>query len=141
RIELGEIEAALNEYPSVDQAIVLAREDEPGEKRLAAYLVAKEEVNERDLKQYLREKLPDYMAPAAFVRLDKMPLTANGKIDRKSLPKPELIAVIPQHVVPSTAVEEIICGIWAEVLRVEKVGVTDNFFELGGHSLLATQVV
>jgi len=141
RIELGEIETVLQMHPAVEQVVVLAREDEPGEKRLAAYLVAKEEVNARDLKQYLREKLPDYMVPAAFVRLDEMPLTANGKIDRKALPKPELIAVVPQHVVPSTAVEEIICGIWAEVLRVEKVGATDNFFELGGHSLLATQVV
>jgi hypothetical protein len=140
RIELGEIETVLQAHPAVEQAIVLAREDEPGEKRLAAYLVTKEQVNEKDLKKYLLQKLPDYMVPAAFIHMDEMPLTAHGKIDRKSLPKPELIEAVPKYIAPSTAVEEILCGIWAEVLKVEKVGVTDNFFDLGGHSLLATRV-
>ncbi len=141
RIELGEIEAVLNEHPAVEQVVVLAREDDPGEKRLAAYLVTNEQVDERELRKYLLRKLPDYMSPAAFIRLDEMPLTANGKIDRKSLPRPEHAGAASESVVPTTAVEEILCGIWAEVLKVEKVGVKDNFFELGGHSLLATQVV
>jgi amino acid adenylation domain-containing protein/non-ribosomal peptide synthase protein (TIGR01720 family) len=141
RIELGEVETVLLAHPAVQQAVVIVGEDEPGEKRLAAYLVAKEEVGEKDLKKHLREKLPDYMVPSVFIHLDGMPLTANGKIDRKALPKPERIGAFAKYVAPSAAVEEIICGIWGEVLGVEKVGVTDNFFDLGGHSLLATRVV
>ena len=141
RIELGEIETVLQLHPAVVEAVVLAREDDAGEKRLAAYVVAKGEVNERDLRNYLREKLPDYMAPAAIMFLDQMPLTSSGKIDRKSLPRPDRAGSSSEAVVPNTAAEEIICGIWADVLRVEKVGVADNFFDLGGHSLLATQVV
>src|SRR5262245_29406599 len=141
RIELGEIEAAINEHPSVEQVIVLAREDEPGEKRLVGYVVARQQVSVRELREYLLERLPDYMAPGAIVQLEAMPLTPNGKIDRRALPKPELNGEGRLYVGPRTAVEEIVCGIWAEVLRVEQVGVYDNFFELGGHPLMATQVV
>ena len=90
RIELGEIEAAINEHPSVEQVIVLAREDEPGEKRLVGYVVGPQQVSARELQEYLRERLPDYMAPGAIVQLEAMPLTPNGKVDRRALPKPEL---------------------------------------------------
>ncbi len=141
RIELGEIEAVLNEHPAVAQVVVLAREDEPGEKRLVGYVVGDREVSSKELREYLQERLPDYMVPGAILQLEAMPLTANGKIDRRALPKPEMSGAGREYVGPRTAVEEIVSGIWAEVLRVERVGITDNFFELGGHSLLATQVV
>ncbi len=141
RIELGEIEAVLNEHPSVEQVIVVAREDEEGERRLVGYVVGRQQISSQELREYLRERLPDYMVPGAILRLEAMPLTANGKIDRGALPKPEMSGAGREYVGARTAVEEIVSGIWAEVLRVERVGITDNFFELGGHSLLATQVV
>jgi amino acid adenylation domain-containing protein len=141
RIELGEIEAVISEHPLVEQVIVLAREDEPGEKRLVGYVVGRRQISSQELKEYLLARLPDYMAPGAIVQLEAMPLTANGKLDRRALPKPELNGAGRLSVGPRTAVEEIVCGIWAEVLRVEHVGIHENFFELGGHSLLATQVV
>ncbi|PYP82589.1 MAG: non-ribosomal peptide synthetase, partial [Blastocatellia bacterium AA13] len=141
RIELGEIEAVLSQHASVEQVVVLAREDDFGERRLVAYLVLKDDVGEADLKAHLRQKLPDYMVPAAFIYLDEIPLMSNGKIDRRSLPKPDFAGAVASYAAPRTVVEEIVCGIWEEVLRLEKIGVTDNFFDLGGHSLLATQVV
>src|SRR5262245_45256226 len=141
RIELGEIEAAIKEHPSVEQAIVLAREDEPGENRLVGYVIARQQVSVRELREHLQESLPDYMLPGAIVQLEAMPLTPNGKIDRRALPKPELNGTGRFYVGPRNAVEEIVCVIWAEALRVEQVGIYDNFFELGGHSLMATQVV
>ena len=141
RIELGEIEAVLSEHAAVEQAVVVAREEEPGEKRLVGYVVGRQEINSKELREYLKERLPDYMVPGAIVQLEEMPLTANGKIDRRALPKPEMSEVSGRYAGPRTAVEEIVCGIWEEVLGVEKVGMADNFFELGGHSLLATQVV
>jgi acyl carrier protein len=140
RIELGEIEAALQEYPSIDQAVVIARQEEKGEKRLVAYLVAGEELNRSDLKEYLKKRLPDYMAPELIVQLEELPLTANGKIDRKALPRPEA-GIKVQYAGPQTEMESILCGIWAEVLRVERVGVLDNFFDLGGNSLSAFRVI
>jgi amino acid adenylation domain-containing protein len=140
RIELGEIEAALHEHPSIDQAVVVARGEEEGGKRLVAYLVAEEQLSRNDLKEYLKERLPDYMVPALMVQLEELPLTANGKIDRQALPKPEA-GVEVQYAGPHTEVEEILCGIWAEVLRVEKVGIHDNFFDLGGNSLSAFRVI
>jgi amino acid adenylation domain-containing protein len=139
RIELGEIEAALRRHESVTGCAVVAREDAPGDRRLVAYIVGEAEAEE--LRAHLRRSLPDYMVPASFVMLDALPLTPNGKLDRKALPAPELGSADDGYVAPRTPVEEVLAGIWAEVLRLERVGVEENFFELGGHSLLATRVV
>ncbi len=151
RIELGEIEAVLGQHPAVREAIVLAREgsskDSTGspttDKRLVAYVVAPSNTSTNELRSFLKQKLPDYMIPSAFVFLDALPLTPNGKLDRKALPapdqsRPELEETLTA---PRNPVEEIVASIWAEVLKLEKVGIQDNFFDLGGHSLLATQVV
>jgi amino acid adenylation domain-containing protein len=139
RIELGEIEAALTALPGVREAVVVAREDVPGDKRLVAYVVGEALVAE--LRERLRERLPDYMVPAAFVPLDALPLTPNGKVDRKALPAPEWRSADTGHLAPRTPVEEVLAGIWAQLLGRERVGAHDHFFELGGHSLLATQVM
>jgi acyl-CoA synthetase (AMP-forming)/AMP-acid ligase II/acyl carrier protein len=141
RIELGEIEAVLRQLTQVSDAIVVVREDTPGDKRLVAYVVAQgeAEVLVDRLRGELRASLPDYMVPTALVTLEALPLTPNGKVDRNALPAPEYSAAT--YVAPRTPTEEILAGIWAEVLKLERVGVHENFFELGGHSLLATQVV
>jgi hypothetical protein len=145
RIELGEIEALLSDHPAVQNAVVLCREDTPGEKQLVAYVVSASEItlNPVTLRQYLQTQLPDYMLPAAFVRLDDLPLTPNGKVDRQSLPVPETVARIQStsYVAPLTLLEELLVQVWQEVIKLERIGIHDNFFELGGHSLLATQVV
>jgi acyl-coenzyme A synthetase/AMP-(fatty) acid ligase/acyl carrier protein len=144
RIELGEIEAGLREHASVRQAAVLARDDgRGGEKRLVAYVVVErsQAVTGEQLRQHLRERLPEYMLPAATVLLDKLPLTANGKLDRQALPEPEQAATKRAYVAPRTATEEVIAAIWGEVLGRDRISVEDNFFDLGGHSLLATQVI
>ncbi|MGC2062020.1 MAG: amino acid adenylation domain-containing protein, partial [Thermodesulfovibrionales bacterium] len=145
RIEPGEVEAILMELPSVKEAVVIAREYNPGEKQLVAFVVSRPEQqlivsNIRDL---LKEKLPDYMIPSFFVFLDVLPLMPNGKVDRKALPTPDGIHAESEKkfVVPRTPTEEIIAGIWGEILRNDRIGIHDNFFELGGHSLLATQVI
>ncbi|HEX2077170.1 MAG TPA: amino acid adenylation domain-containing protein, partial [Longimicrobium sp.] len=138
RIELGEIEAALRGHGSVADCVVMARAD-AGEQRLVAYVVGGVEAAE--LRAHLRRSLPEYMVPSAFVFLDALPLTPNGKVDRKALPAPELAPAEDRYVAPRTPVEEVLAGIWAEVLRLERVGANDSFFELGGHSLLATRVV
>ena len=147
RIELGEIEENLSKHPSVKQATITAREDVPGDKRLVAYLVlhsppVSESNFMRELRQFLQQQLPDYMIPSHFVVLESLPLNPNGKVNRRALPKPEINpAELSTFVAPRTAIEEILAGIWAEILRVERVGIDDNFFELGGHSLLATQII
>jgi acyl carrier protein len=145
RIELGEVEAAVMSHPSVRECVAVVRE-EGGDKRLAAYFVAGEggptpEVAE--LRSHLKSLLPEYMVPSAFVALEELPLSPNGKVDRKRLPAPEAASASSrrEHVAPRTAAEADIAAIWAEVLRVERVGAADNFFDLGGHSLLATRVV
>jgi amino acid adenylation domain-containing protein len=146
RIELGEIEYVLGAHEAVSECVIVVREDAPGDKRLVAYIVSDvvaEAVDSGRLRAYLKERLPEYMVPAAFVILAELPLTPNGKIDRKGLPIPEQnrSAAGPSYVAARTPVEEVLCGMWEQVLRVERVGVYDNFFELGGHSLLATQII
>ncbi|MEW5931824.1 MAG: condensation domain-containing protein, partial [Gemmatimonadota bacterium] len=126
-------------HPGVREARVVVREDAPGEKRLVAYLVG--EAGAEEVRAYLRASLPEYMVPAAFVELEALPLTPNGKLDVRALPAPEYGAGEAGYVAPRTPTEEVLAGIWAEVLHLERVGVEEGFFELGGHSLLATQVV
>jgi amino acid adenylation domain-containing protein/non-ribosomal peptide synthase protein (TIGR01720 family) len=144
RIEPGEVEAALSAHPGVREARVVVREDEPGEKRLVAYVVGGADAGGVDaggLRAHLRRSLPEHMVPGAFVALERLPLTPNGKLDEKALPAPEDAAREEGQAQPRTPVEEVLAGIWAEVLRLERVGVEDSFFELGGHSLLATRIV
>ena len=145
RVELGEIEAQLVEHPQVSRAVVIVREDTLWDKRLVAYYTVAEgrqDAGGEQLRLYLISRLPEYMVPGAYVCLEALPLTANGKIDRKALPAPERVAGSGEgYEEPKTAVEEILAGIWGEVLRVERVGRQDNFFALGGHSLLATQII
>ncbi|MBD1812960.1 non-ribosomal peptide synthetase [Microcoleus vaginatus DQ-U2] len=145
RIELGEIEAVLGQHPDIAQAVVVAREDEMAQKRLVAYLVSeqKQAPTHKEIRNFLTSKLPEYMVPSAFVILKSLPLTSNGKIDRRALPAPDEMRpeLTGNFVAPRTNIEEVLATIWAEVLKLEKVGIYDNFFELGGHSLLATQVI
>jgi amino acid adenylation domain-containing protein len=145
RIELGEIEAVLAQHPTVADAVVLVREDQPDEPRLVAYMVAAagQEVVPSDLRAFLRGHLPTHMIPAAFVVLEAFPLTPSNKVDRKALPAPDHteLSATTTYVPPRTPVEELIVGIWEEILQVQHVGIYDNFFDLGGHSLLATRVV
>ncbi|HEX8118473.1 MAG TPA: amino acid adenylation domain-containing protein, partial [Pyrinomonadaceae bacterium] len=145
RVELGEIEAALRQHPAVADCVVAAREDEPGDKRLVAYVVAAAEgaPAASELRQHLREALPEYMVPAAYVTLDELPLSPNGKFDRRALPAPQQAGAEPgrDYVAPRTPVEEVVAAIYAELLNLERTGADDNFFELGGHSLLATQLI
>ena len=166
RIELGEIEGVLSQYPHVQASCVIAREDTPGDtctesnptvkqamhsvsqrsrsQRLVAYVVTHQDCTPTisELRQYLKAKLPEYMVPNAFVILKSLPLTPSGKVDRRALPAPDLYSSNSEkYVAPRTPIEELLAQIWAQVLKVEQVGVYDNFFELGGHSLLATQLV
>ncbi|MGY2419395.1 amino acid adenylation domain-containing protein, partial [Pseudomonas tolaasii] len=142
RIELGEIEARLGEHPQVKDVVVLARQDEPGHKRLVAYFTERENVSIETLRDYLHDQLPDYMVPAAYVRLDSLPLTNNGKVDRKALPVPDQDALLSRgYEAPQGEIETLLAQIWADVLKVEQVGRHDNFFELGGHSLLAVSLI
>ncbi|MEH2067465.1 MAG: amino acid adenylation domain-containing protein [Nostoc sp.] len=143
RIELGEVEVVMHQHPAVQQAVVVVREDVPGNKRLVAYLTVKSETvfSTQELQEFLKQKLPDYMVPSSFVVLKALPLTPNGKINRHALPAPDVVQ--SQHrdyVAPRTSVEEAIASIWTEVLG-RKVGIHDNFFELGGDSILSIQVV
>jgi len=154
RIETGEIEATLTQHPSVKEIVVLATKDNLGNQHLVAYLVletetpasSNPEVSEAEtiqkLKQYLKERLPEYMIPSGFVLLSQLPLTPNGKVDRKALPIADVASIVStEYVAPETETQKALAQIWAEVLGREKVGINDNFFDLGGHSLMATQVV
>jgi amino acid adenylation domain-containing protein len=144
RIELGEIEAALSEHVTVGQAVVVSREEIPGDVRLVAYLVPRADASPSvaDLRVFLKDRLPEYMIPSAFVILPSLPLNPSGKVDRKALPAPERMrsSLATQYEAPRTEVEAMIADLWKDVLRLEKVGVHDNFFDLGGHSLLLVQV-
>jgi amino acid adenylation domain-containing protein len=143
RVELGEIEAALRAHPGVRDAAVMAR-DEPGGRRLVAYTAAAVEPGPtgEDLRRHLQERLPGYMVPSAYVGLERLPMTVNGKVDRRALPEPEGARDLSaEYVGPRTEVEGVVAGIWAEVLGVERVGVHDDFFELGGDSISSMRVI
>jgi surfactin family lipopeptide synthetase C len=142
RIEPGEIEQVFKQHPSVTDVVVTVREDTPGEKRLVAYITARAGLDASDLRNFGKEKLPQYMLPSAFVVLDSLPLTPNGKVDRKALPAPEKsdAGTDASYLPPQTELERTITLIWQTVLQIEHVGLNDNFFDLGGHSLLMIQV-
>jgi amino acid adenylation domain-containing protein len=146
RIEPGEIESVLADLPGVREAVVVVREDAPGDRRLVAYVVAEEGAvadagdAQAELRSRLRSRLPEYMVPAAFVLLDSLPLSPSGKVDRRALPAPEWGGGARERGAPLTATERAVAAIWEEVLSVPRVGVGDNFFDLGGHSLLLVQV-
>jgi natural product biosynthesis luciferase-like monooxygenase protein len=144
RIELEEIEAALNQHPAVKEAVILAREDQQGDRRLVAHVVMRKEVQAsvKELRQHLRQKLPDYMVPSNFMTVDALPLTPNGKIDRKALLSFEVARSLPsaEWVAPHSQLERIIAEVWKQALSLEKVGIHDNIFDLGGHSLLMAQI-
>jgi aryl carrier-like protein len=147
RIELGEIEATLSRHPAVREAVVIAREDVPGEQNLVAYVVAQDPPAElpEKLRALLRKAMPEYMVPSHFVTLKAMPLTPNGKVDRKALPRPlnggHLVPVSGEYVAPRNELEIRLASTWQQLLDVPRVGVTDNFFDLGGHSLLAAKLM
>ncbi len=144
RIETGEVEAALAEHPSVRQAVVVARTEKSSDARLVAYVVpadGQKEADANQLRAFLRQSLPDYMIPSAFVSLECLPMTPNGKVDRKGLPMIDRLAQRAEYVAPRTPDEETIATICAEVLGLEQVGIHDNFFDLGGNSLIATRLI
>ncbi|HEY3581611.1 MAG TPA: AMP-binding protein, partial [Pyrinomonadaceae bacterium] len=144
RIEVGEIETALSVHPAVRECVVMAREDVPGDKQLTAYIVAQpgQSPNVTDLRNCLKQKLPEYMIPAAFVLLAEFPLTQNGKLDRRALPAPDNVRpeLAAAYVAPQTQVEQSLARIWSEVLHLDRVGVHDSFFALGGDSIRSIEV-
>ncbi|HEU0079823.1 MAG TPA: non-ribosomal peptide synthetase, partial [Longimicrobiaceae bacterium] len=145
RIELGEIEAVLARHPAVRDVVAVVREDSafgvPGDRRIVAYATVDGDETAAGLREHAARHLPEYMVPSVVMVLERLPLTSNGKVDRRALPRPEVVAGEGEHVAPRTATERALADIWAEVLRVERVGVHDGFFALGGHSLIATRVI
>jgi len=144
RIELGEIESVLSQHPAIRETVVLAREDEQGNKRLVAYIVGSQEsILISELRDFLKEKLPEYMVPSVFLQLKALPLTPNGKVDRQALPAPDTVRpeLEGRFVAPRTPIEETIAKIWTQVLGRDRVSIYDNFFELGGDSILSIQIV
>lgn len=145
RIELGEIEAVLDSHPGLRASVAIVREDKPGDQRLVAYVVAvgEEPPEVEDLRRLLRSKLPPFMVPSAFVMLDSLPITANGKLDREALPAPDGARpdLARDYAAPQTPVQDTLASVWREVLGVDRVGIDDDFFELGGHSLLAVKML
>ena len=144
RIECGEVETALNSHTAVRESVVMAREDNAGDKRLVAYVVPVQEqaLTIGDLRDFLKQKLPEYMVPAAFVTLESLPRTPNGKVDRRAFPADDLSKLESgrAYVPAQNELEKTIIKIWQQVLNVDRVGTQDNFFDLGGHSLLMMQV-
>ncbi|QUY44989.1 non-ribosomal peptide synthetase [Acaryochloris marina] len=148
RIEIGEIEANLRQFPTVKEAVVLVREDTPGERILVGYFVGQDAQTQgiatwvTDIRQFLKSRVPDFMVPNHFMPLETFPLTSSGKIDRKALPKPDTSQMLAaNYVAPRNSLEEQIMQVWAEIFKQEKIGIYDNFFDLGGYSLLAVQIV
>ncbi|MEO5574034.1 MAG: amino acid adenylation domain-containing protein, partial [Gammaproteobacteria bacterium] len=144
RIELGEIEAVLGQYSAIKEAVVVAREDTPEDKRLVAYVIPRDaRPSLAELRAFLKDKLADYMLPSAFVMLNEMPLTPSGKVDRKALPAPDQTGqdLAETYVAPRTPDEQRLAEIWSEILQIKKISIQDNFFELGGHSLLAVRLL
>ena len=145
RIELGEIESALTQYPTIDNNVVIVREDTPGDKKLVAYIIKKDNqvTDIADLRIFLKTKIPDYMVPSAFVFIEQFPLTPNGKIDRKVLPPPEVAAPSQSKVYlkPATETEKKLAVIWSEVLKIKQIGIDEDFFEIGGHSMIAVTLM
>jgi amino acid adenylation domain-containing protein len=145
RIELGEIESVLWQHPEIRECVVIDREDVPAQKRLVAYLVTEssQQLSLPQLRSFLKQRLPDYTIPSAFVQLKTLPLTSNGKVDRRALPAPDPTRLEPEEtfVAPRSPFEEAIAETWCQVLNIDRVGIHDNFFDLGGHSLVATQLV
>jgi thioesterase domain-containing protein/acyl carrier protein len=145
RIELGEIESALGQYDPIRDNVVIVREDSPSDKKLVAYLIRKEnlEIDLAELRQFLKTKIPDYMVPAAYVFIDRFPLTPNGKIDRKALPSPietsqkQTKGFVP----PNTDMEHKLASIWSDVLKIQTIGIDEDFFEIGGHSMIAVTLM
>ncbi|TMN74837.1 non-ribosomal peptide synthetase, partial [Pseudoalteromonas maricaloris] len=146
RIELGEIEHALATHSDIQEALVLARDNGENNSQLVAYLVVGDSEREtgaliEDVKGHIRQALPEYMVPSAYMILEALPLTANGKVNVKALPEPDIGLSRAEYVAPKSDTERALCSIWQQVLEVERVGIMDNFFQLGGHSLLATKLV
>ena len=141
RVELGEIESVLSRHPAVRRCVVVVNEDQQGNKQLVAYIVNTDDAaTTNDLRNFLKQSLPAHMVPNIFIALPELPLTPNGKIDRKALPAPEPAQTVSGHDALQTPTQEMLAGIWCEVLGITEVGANDNFFDLGGHSLLATQI-
>ncbi|HEY7415575.1 MAG TPA: non-ribosomal peptide synthetase, partial [Ktedonobacteraceae bacterium] len=143
RIELGEIEGALAAHPAVSEACVLLKEEQPGEKHLVACIVPQQDaLAPAVLREYLRTRLPGYMIPSFYVSLAALPLSPNGKVDRRSLAMLSITPVADEEkIAPRNTLEEVVCALWSDVLGCERVGIYDNFFDLGGHSLSATRLV